>query len=250
MTDATIWVGTVPAPGVTLWLSGGDPATLSGGLSFAVPNVFPGTPVYLTATGTGDTELAFNFGPAMRGLVPAGFFPGWPGPGGIASQFNPATLKGSAALSSFTYVRFPDTPGLVQSSDAQATGAFYFEYRIAKYTLFSNLSGGGVGRLGPDLDQWTGGGGFNASDPDGGATVNGGFNNTWEVSIDALRVAGAPFASAPENTTMAVAVFLTPPPPPPSRFLASGFHPVSMVCIPCQPLCIGPGRAGWPGWIA
>ncbi len=253
-----VWIGQV-IPGLlsgeTIWFNG-DPGSLSGGTSFAVPGHFPGDELLLTACGTGDAELAVNLGGsplAFQGKVPNGFFPGWPTKDfARVSGFDPATAQGSAgfkiggASPPVQGLTFFTTIGLIQSGEGHTAGAFYVEY-VTKFDLFSNLAGVGVSRRAPDLSFWPGHGRYSVTDNNGGLAVNGGFNNTWTVSLFANNV-DAPalpaFAVDPTGTILALAIYITEPT---AVLIAPALTPVALSCVPCCPLTLD-GK--WPGRIS
>lgn len=243
------WAGILnPVGGETTWINGRPNLQGVGGTSFAVDGLFPGVPLFLTVQGAACGLRPALTAATLKGPVPDGFFPGWPNDNLAADEFNPATLQGDAELISPAEVGFPSAPGMVQGYTGWRGGAFYFEYFTA-YNLFSTGLGAGVGRAGVQLSNWFGGGGFNNSDPNGGAGTSNG-NNGQTPSYQPSVFANTAIVSHPEYTTyyqtMAAAILITPESPF-GVFRPSSIEPVAMSCVPCAPLVLA---GGWPGRYA
>lgn len=248
-----VWArGMYQIPGTQEWAPGnwtnvfagsvpGGPELNQGGLSMGGPKIVPGTPLYLTAQGTGDGSLTLQSGPPFRVVPPRGFAWGWPnGSGAPGDVFDPATLKGSAVLlSGGLTVSFPTNPGLVQSKHGVKQGSYYIEFTTAG-DIFSQALGVGFGRSGPDLTAWHTGGGFSSSDHNGGAYVTTGTQaNGYQGSLAANTIAGPviPDFKVPPPLAVGMAVTIMPGDFALS-FQPAPFQPVPLVCLPCTELVL------------
>jgi hypothetical protein len=245
------WARIIPA-GVSFiqqWSNGGNPEKLRGGFPFTGPSL-PGSPVYLTAQGTGDAIISVNTAPAPQN-APKGFYPGWPSgknSGGYAipgDTLNASTAQGSAVGNVIAnQVSFPTLNGLVQGTTGVLTGRYYFEYTLTGYDVFSSQSGVGVGRLGPSLAAWFNKGGYSTNDPNGGLFIDGGTPSAFNANLDGNTIQGpAIVGSASQGVVVGVAVMITQDFTP-FIYQEQLLQPTPLVCVPCKELLIGPSGFG------
>lgn len=234
------------------WTNFGDPDSSGypdlpaarGGLSYAGAHI-PGSTLYLTASGTGDSSLFLRSQGPFRGTPPQGYFPGWPNSGNVpGTGWDMTTAQGSANANVAGLAQFPASPGLVQSLTGVRYGAYYIEYDIVGYDIFSGATGVGIGRLGVNLSEWIAGGGFNPSDSNGGAVLNGGnIVNGFRASIAAN---GGSFTDLADfNTVQGQSVgvaMLVSPDFVPAIFNWQQLQPVPLVCLPCSELLLPTNR--------
>lgn len=208
--------------------------------------VIPGPPntlcpkLYLTGQGV-QGSVIYNFGPDFKGEPPEGFFPGWPTEDFAGfSSMDPATKQGSATPTG-NFVDYPSTFGMIQSKDGHRHGNFYFEFTHNFNTFFAGNLGAGVARFMPDLNFWSNAQ-FGAGDDNAGVKVaNGNLGSGFAEGVQANGGAVLPLGvNGTNGTTFGVAVTILPPP---AILIPSDFHPVSMNCVPCQPLF--PGSKVW-----
>ena len=195
-----------------------NPVTLVGGIDLSA---MIGLPILPTAQGTGDGQVAFNFGAtSFSGSVPTGYIAGWPSSGGGHTTLDASRLYGSASLSGGNLIAsFPTTAGMAQATDAYTSGAYYFEITIHGADLFTTDLGGGVGQnytSGGNFNDWIQDCAFATGLPLGGTAVKGSSQPNYTGEIQALGVSNVVpnFANLTVNTVIGVAVFLSPNGPP------------------------------------
>lgn len=235
------WNGNSSFPDYRPRLEARGPVDFSGLFIPGPPNQL-GVKLYVTVQGVGGS-CAYNFGQGVfLGPVPAGFYPGWPTEDFTGfTQLDATTGQGSAVLIGPDQVDFPTVFGLMQSIDGHRAGNFYFEYTHIFNTLDAGNIGAGVSRRGLELDFWSNAQ-YNVSDTNGGGKVaNGNLANGFLSNIQAngnpkqdLDIGGT------NGVTFGVAVSIIPPP---GILIPADLHPVSMNCVPCQP--IFPGDKVW-----
>ena len=243
----------VPGPWTSTLPDGGagrpDIGAELGGIPFGGPAISQGAAIYLTASGTGDSSITLLSGPQFLVVPPTGYFPGWPsgGSGMSGDGWNAAISQGSAIGNTGNYfVGFPNSPGIAQSNTGVTRGAYYFEYIIQGYDIFSEKTGVGAGRLQPDLSAWFNAGQFSITDSNGGAQIDGGnITNSFQASMAANGSAytDLPLFKVPQGQAVGVAIMITDDFTP-SLFNAQQLQPVPLVCVPCQELLIGPNGFG------
>lgn len=252
MGNCVIWPGLVVPGFAPAWMLGTPNLDGTGGQPFDVPDVFPGEPLYLTATGDGDGQcwLTVSINPLdYASLVPAGFLPGWPTADfGAADVFDPAKSQNVAFLGTGNpqHIDFGAVPGVAQSATAHTAGAFYIEY-LFRGDLFTVGTGMGVARLMPSPNDYFSSSRFSTIDANGGAHVEGGSNNQWDVATSANGAGIATGFHQPRTTppiAMALAILITPGPPAAFPFRPASLQPVALSCVPCTPLVM---TGGWPG---
>ena len=202
--------------GTPSWWNGdtrASPDTLTGGVPFDLGHCLDENLV-LMACGTGDAQIAMNFGQgpfqSPLAMLPATYLPGWPGADGTPDQFDPSSVQGSGTLSNNNQtVTFVGTPGGVQSRAGWTRGRFYVEYTVG-YDVFSQATGAGPMRISSQIG-YAETGQKNIADPVGGVMVSGGGIATFPVSIFALGgEAVTDYAGAPNTAVMALAIALIP----------------------------------------
>ena len=236
----------IPGP----WTNGGNPLSegkpdlnaVTGGYSF-LGDALPGEPVFLTAQGTGDSAVTL-FSQPLFAPAPLGYFPGWPGLGGAGSfdSFDKTTAQGSAIGNVVPprSVGFPASPGIVQGFAGVTFGAYYFEFAISGYDIFSEKTGIGIGRANPNIGDWFDGGGFSAADTNGGVFIDGGdITNSFKASIQTNTgpAISLPDFETPAGQAVGVAILMTTSFPP-AVFDPQQLQPVPLVCVPCSELIL------------
>jgi hypothetical protein len=206
-----------------------DPVANVGGIDLSA---MIGLTMFPTLQASGEGWVSANFGAtAFAGTVPANYIAGWPASGGGFTVLSPDRLFGTASITDSLLMKTSIAAGMAQAVDGYAAGAYYFELTNAGADIFSVDQGGGVGQdytNGGSFDFWLESCAFSAGNVLGGGGFTGG---PGEVTLRALNETLATNVfTFPENSTVGVAMFLSPngPPGPPQPTILAQPIPQSL----------------------